>query len=144
MKIKKCPICSCNRLWFKEYSYLHNITYNVLFKCDNCAYVNTTLNNPSTVSSPFLYHSQDYLSAGVYVCTDGRTAPADYLIGYNYWFKDGKLIHRTVECPFCHREMYFVRANPFIRFKGKNGFRVDVFYTCKKKHAVTFGVHIPS
>ena len=141
MQIKRCPVCECDRLWFKEFRHISNNTYNVLFKCDNCAYVNTTLQNPSTVSSPFLLHSASYDHFGVYVCTDGRTEPADYLIGYDYWFNGHELKRNTVKCPFCKSQSKVVNLNPFIRHL--RDYRVDITCRCSNNHVIAFGVHVP-
>ncbi len=141
MQIKRCPVCEFNRLWFKEFRHISNNTYNVLFKCDNCAYVNTTLQNPSTVSSPFLLHSASYDHFGVYVCTDGRTEPCDYLIGYDYWFNGSELKRESVRCPFCGEKSKVVNVNPFIRHP--KDYRADISCRCPNNHIIAFGVHIP-
>ena len=142
MTIKRCPICGCDRLWFKEHRHISNNTYNVLFKCDNCAYVNTTLTNQSTVTSPFLMQSASYDHYGVYVCTDGRTEPADYYIGYDYWFDGHELKRESVRCPFCGKPSKVANVNPFIRHHSD--YRVDIACRCPDNHTIAFGVHIPS
>ena len=141
MQIKNCPVCGCNRLWFKKFRHISNNTYNVIFKCDNCAYVNTTLQNPSTISAPFLLSSASYDHYGVYACTDGRTKPAPYYIGYDYWFNGSELKREIVKCPFCKSQSKVININPFVRHPKV--YRVDITCKCNNNHVIAFGVHIP-
>ena len=141
MEIKSCPVCSCDRLWFKQYTLVSDNKYNVLIKCDRCAYVNTTLSNYSHISTNFISSSASYEHIGVFVCTDGRTEPADYYIGYDYWFNGSELKRHSVRCPNCGEVSEVADIRPFIRYK--DNYRVDIMCRCKNNHVIAFGVHIP-
>lgn len=140
MQIKQCPICNCNKLWFKEYRHISGNTYNVLFKCDRCAYVNTTLPNHSTINISLPHKTKVYDELNIFLRTDGYDKPATYLIGYSYWFSNDKLIKDTVQCPFCNSPSKIYNINPFVRHP--NDYRVDISCKCKNNHIIAFGVHL--
>lgn len=140
MSIKRCPVCNCSRLWFREYIYISKFKYNVIFKCDNCAYVNTTLLNISKVSRYLIPISADYYRYNIYMCTDGRNKKANYYIGYNYWFEKNKIKDKNISCPICKNKLKIYDLKPFKRF---DGYRIDVHCKCKSDHDILFGVHVP-
>ena len=141
MQIKKCPVCMCDKLWFKQYTLVDKNKYNVLIKCDRCAYVNTTLSNYSYAYGNVLHSSASYEHIGIFACTDGRTEPANYYIGYDYWFDGSELKRYSVTCPNCGDKSKVDNLRPFIRYK--DNYRVDIMCRCKNNHVIAFGVHVP-
>jgi len=140
----KCPICGCEKLWFKEIrrkDTMQPSKVHIIYKCDNCAYVNNMrpVETESVWDAP--YSSYEYSLLGKHIILpDTVTDGTSKMIGLDYWFDGDRLKRREVGC-WCGSTAKVNAVNPFIRRHGE--YRVDVICKCEKSHVLAFGVHVP-
>jgi len=159
--IHRCPICGCETLWLKEirmtdcyYEMNRDINdghawseYSILFKCDRCAYVNTTLPVKVRVSGVYTLTNTSYehfSPQAELVMIGGKVFPFTGFrpIGRKFW----NIPHidlPNITC-YCDKDIEIVNFNPFYRnnFGGMKQYRCDITCRCKSNHILSFGVHI--
>jgi len=140
-----CPVCGEDRsnIWVKD---IRN--GRLLYKCGNCAYVNTT--NPMVVGGlPSVGEYTNIVEGDkvVGITFDGKThvLSSDYpLFGREFHgINLSPQVPRDIKCPVCGGKTKFYRYNPFIRnVRGIKQYRCDVHYMCENNRDIAFGVHI--
>lgn len=147
--VPECPICGCNKLWLKHITAriveTHETEVGVLYKCDKCAYVNTS--EYIKVIVPYIVNTMDYvdffdepklidLNGNIYPYTGYR------YIGREFWSVPDIQKPDGIHCK-CGADLEIQSINPFYRTKFVDDqYRCDIICRCKNGHNIAFGVHI--
>ncbi len=141
----KCSVCGCDEVWLKEIRNI-NGKVGIVYKCNNCAYVNLSNIYVTDVGYPdYIPSFVDYNVIGKLVRIPYKEENCDErYIGHDFWIKDGKVIRKEVKCPKCGEIGEVRNLSPFIRdtLCGRQ-YRLDIICSCSKCGTVyAFGVHI--